>query len=442
MRKSAKILFSVSLAIMLIASFFAGFFTSKLTSINSSASSLDWFIDTVNKYYYFGNAQSGYKESGLAYIADKYLDQYSAYYSAQQYNQVIKSNAGSKSGIGVSYSYIENKGIYIAYVAGNSPAYKAGLRAGEFLKSGKFKDTEVEFKSSSDFSSNVSKLTDSDKMTLTATSGRVYEDIYKADYQASYTYLATKSTAWIFADSADKGLAMYEKKEQAISYLPDDMAYIRIDQFYGTAGLEFYSLIEKFNAYNCTSLIIDLRSNGGGYVSVMQAIAGSFAEGEKKLAMLAKDKYENEDAYYCERVTKKEQQVKKGTKVYVLANSGTASASEALIGVLVCYGYLEYKNIFLSSYSQEYIDWLKSTNQEIKNERSYGKGIMQSTYINNATGEALKLTTAKIFWPDKVTSIHDRGLTVAQGCTPIPADWQRTIPDTELKNAITHINNN
>lgn len=438
MKNSTKILFAVCAVFMLASSFLAGFFTSQLAG--NSSSSLDWFIDTVNKYYYFGNAEvKDYKETGLAYIADKYLDKYSAYYSAPQYQEVIKSNSGSKSGIGVSYSFISGKGIYIASVIGNSPAYKAGLRAGEFLKSGKFKDTEVEFKSSSDFITNVGALSDSDKITLTSTSGRVYDDIYKAEFTASYTYLATNSTAWIFKDSASKGLALYEEKSEAIPALPKDAAYIRIDQFYGTAALEFYALVEKFNAYNCSSLIIDLRSNGGGYLSVMQGISGSFSGGEKKLAVLAKDKYDNEECFYSEKVINSNQRIKQGVKVYVLANSGTASASEALIGALVCYGYLEYKNIFLSSYSDEYIQWLQKTGQEVKNERSYGKGIMQSTFTNRTTGEALKLTTAKIFWPDKTTSIHDVGLTVAQGCTPVPAAWSRTLPDDELLAAIDKI---
>ena len=46
-----------------------------------------------------------------------------------------------------------------------------------------------------------------------------------------------------------------------MDFLPDGFGYINISQFYGTAAKEFGVLVEKFNAANCTSMIIDLRSD-------------------------------------------------------------------------------------------------------------------------------------------------------------------------------------
>ncbi len=107
---------------------------------------------------------------------------------------------------------------------------------------------------------------------------------------------------------------------------------------------------------------------------------------------------------------------------------------------MVCYGALEYKNIFLSDYSAEYTDWLKSNKQEVKTAQSFGKGIMQSTFINQSTGEALKLTTAKIYWPDGKTCIHDVGLTEKDGCTVVKdVKWQHTKDDEELERVIDAI---
>ena len=45
--------------------------------------------------------------------------------------------------------------------------------------------------------------------------------------------------------------------------------------------------------------------------------------------------------------------------------------------------------------------------------KTYGKGIMQTTY-QLLSGGAFKLTTAKIYWPDKTTSIHGVGV-IADG---------------------------
>lgn len=435
MKKSVKIIISVLLAAVIAAAvFFGGYLTGKLTR-NAAVSSYEWFINTVDKYYYFGGAEQGYSDEGLSAIADKYLDRYSEYYTAEEYQDLLLSNSGSKSGIGISYSFVSGKGVYVASVTGNSPAYISGLRAGEWLESGGVNGEEVTFDSSADFKNLIDSAEENRDITLTAADGTEYV-VYKSQFTASYAYLCTNETAWVFKDSVDGGLALYEEPKEKISELPDGAAYINLSQFYGTAAAEFYRLAEKFNAYNCTSLILDLRSNGGGYVKVMQDIAGSFAGGAVKPAMYSSDKNGGEDRYDCAEVADAEYRIPESAEVYVLANSGTASASEALIGAMICYGVLDYENIFLSDYSEEYIAWLEATEQEVKTGRTYGKGIMQSTFVNNLTGEALKLTTAKIFWPDGETCIHDRGVTADDGCTLVKAAWQHTKGDEELKEVL------
>lgn len=423
--RAFKNLFTVVLAVI----------TAAVTLLSGcSLSSRNWFKSTIKTYYYYEVDDAAFKSGSLKEIAYNYLDAYSDYYTAEEYTDVLKSNAGSKSGFGFSYAYINGRGVYISSVTGNSPAYICGLRAGEYIVSGSVGDGEVEFSSSDDFRNFVSSAGENTVVNLNSYDGITYS-MLRAEYTASYAYMATCSTGWIFGDSADGGLALYEKTDEKISYLPEGFAYIKLSQFYGTAAGEFYSLIEKFKAQNCTSLILDLRSNGGGYVSVMQEIAYAFSGDTKQLAMLSRDKHGKEEKFYCTK-TDKSVTLPENTAVYVLANAGTASASEALIGAMVCYGDLTYNNIFLSDYSENYLNWLKESGQQIKNARSYGKGIMQSTFRNNMTGEALKLTTAQIYWPDGKTCIHDKGLTLSDGCTAVAAEWQHTKSDLELLTAV------
>ena len=80
----------------------------------------------------------------------------------------------------------------------------------------------------------------------------------------------------------------------------------------------------------------------------------------------------------------------------VLANKNTASASECLIGALLYYGDLLTKEKVILEEDATGVA------------KTYGKGIMQSTYILT-NGGAFKLTTAKIYWPDATTSIHGIG---------------------------------
>ncbi|MDE6001110.1 MAG: hypothetical protein K2G96_02165 [Clostridia bacterium] len=430
---------SVAVAVVVFAAAFtAGFFTHKLTR-SAPVSSYELALDTINKNYFYG-VDGDVTETALAAIALKYLDRYSEYYTAEEYKALVESNSGNKTGIGISYSFVEGKGIFINTVTGNSPAYKCGLRAGEFLTGGSTENAQKEFSSSKDFQELIDSAADGENISLTASDGASYT-VAKADYRASYTYMCTNETAWTFCDSADGGLALKESREEKMDFLPDGAAYINLSQFYGTAAEEFYVLVEKFNAESCTSLILDLRSDGGGYVNVMQKIAGCFSDGQVKTAMISRDKDGKEVDYKCPSVSV-DKRISKDVEVYVLANSGTASASEALMGAMICYEALRYENIFLSDYSDEYKAWLKESGQEVKTARTYGKGIMQTTFVNRTTHEALKLTTAQIYWPDGVTCIHDRGITEEDGCKTVAAEWVRTKDDKELKDAVQMIKAN
>ncbi|MDE6868338.1 MAG: hypothetical protein K2J83_04265 [Clostridia bacterium] len=431
-----NIVSAVVAVIIAVIAFTAGFFTRKCTQ-GSQLSSMEWALGIIEQNYYFGGSD-GLTDISLSAIANNYLDKYSEYYTAEEYAQTIASNQGAKSGIGISYSFVENKGILLNTVQGNSPAYKSGLRAGEYLVSGKSDGgEEITFSSSADFLTLLDGVRDGVPVKLTSSDSTVYE-VAKAAYTASYTTLYTNSSHWYFADAETGGLSLREEQTYEMSFLPDGFGYISISQFYGSAAKEFAVLVEKFNASGCTSMIIDLRSDGGGYVDLMCEIAGSFTGGRREAAMYAIDKHGNKEVYYC-IPAQESRRVPAGTSVYVLANSGTASASEALMGALICYGVLKYENIYLSDYSAEYLNWLYGLGQERKTAQTYGKGIMQSTFVNDNTGEALKLTTAQIYWPDGKTCIHDRGITVADGCKTVSADWVVSKGDAELKSAVEQI---
>lgn len=432
-KRIARSLIAAVIAVLISAAAFAAgcFFDTR--------SSREWMLDVIEKNYYFAfeGKDEDLSDMPLRDIANKYLDRYSEYYTAEEYAQTLASNEGSKSGIGISYSFVQDRGVFINTVIGNSPAYKSGLRAGEWLASGTLNGKTVNFSSSADFQELISGAADGEPVTLTATDGSTYK-VAKAEYTASYTAMYTNNSLWYFSDAAEGGLAAREERTYEMDFLPDGFAYISISQFYGSAAKEFGVLVEKFNAAGCTSMIIDLRSDGGGYVDLMQQIAGAFTNGQRKPAMFAHYKQGDKEAYYCKPMSAK-QRVPQDTTVYVLANSGTASASEALMGALICYGVLKYENIYLSDYGEDYINWLKNSGQEIKTAQTYGKGIMQSTFVNRKTGEALKLTTAQIFWPDGKTSIHERGITTADGCKTVEADWVITKGDPELQAAVQKI---
>lgn len=437
-KKIIKIVVACVIAVAIaVAGFLGGFFTSRAT-LSQSVSSYNWVIKTILENYYDDVNEQDLLNASLDGISGL-LDAYSDYYTAEEYAETENSNAGNKTGVGISYSFIPDgfyaagSGVYVEEVVGNSPAEHSGLKAGTFVQGAVCGDERVSFGSASDFSSFMNARAEGEKFTFVTDRGE-YE-LSRQAYVASYCSMSTSAATYSFSYDGDE--SSLNEREEGIEYLPQGAAYIKLDQFYGNAVSEFCSLMEKFNSLNCTSLVLDLRGNGGGYVDVMCGISGIFTGQLQDASRIACSAvYKNgRTENFSVKSAPSSSLLAAGTKVSVLADSGTASASEALIGVLVSAGVVDYGDIYLSDLSDGYLSF---TGTAAKNCRTYGKGIMQSTFKNYLTGEALKLTVAKIYWPNG-TCIHGVGLTEEDGCKTVKAEWDVTYGDEQLAAAVAAI---
>lgn len=403
-----------------------------------------WARKIIDAYYYKDiNPDAEYNGSVKDFVRDN-LDIYSAYYTADEYDAVIASNSGKKSGIGVSFRYVGEgvhplglQGVLVENVVGNSNAYYSGLKVGEVIRSATVDGETTPFDSTESFSSLISGTADGKTITLHCDRHPEGHEVCKSEYTSSYCSMATSEAAYSVIYSG--GEMHITEGAEGIAALPEGAAYLRLDQFYGNAANEIAELIKKYNALGCTSLILDLRRNGGGYVSVMQDIAAVFVGALPQYyenAMYAVYKNNSREAFPVNKNFRKDSRLAAGTRVNVLADNGTASASEALLGVLVDNEVIDYSNVYVSDFSEQYLD---ASGTAAKNRRTYGKGIMQTTYTNRLTGDALKLTTARIFWPKGETCIHDRGLAASDGCKTVPTEWCVTYGDTQLNSAISMI---
>ncbi len=401
--------------------------------------SYDWIISTIVQNYYYdiplAELHEGIMQGGVSSV----LDIYSDYYTKEEYAKVLASNSGNKDGIGVSYSFIPEgvtqmgSGVYVSSVVGGSPAYESGLRKGTFVEAVQAGEERVELHSSEDFSGFVSSMPFGEDFTLITDRGDFV--MHTANYTASYCTLSTSQKTYSFAYS--KGVRRTVEEDEGLSCLPEGAAYLRLDQFYGNAVSEFAELIRIYNdVEKCTSLILDLRGNGGGYVDVMCGISGIFAGQLNKTGSCAMTaRYKNgSSTIFPISPADATRTFPAGGKMSVLADNGTASASEALIGVLISLGVIDYGDVYISDFPDNYLEF---SHTQLKDCRTYGKGIMQSSFSNRDTGEVLKLTTAKIYWPNG-TCIHDVGLT-AENCPTVAADWNVTYSDEQLSRAVAVI---
>lgn len=431
MKKSLfKILFSLIVSAVLSLCVLCG------CNNTSPTSSYDWIIKTISRYYYEDIPEQTLHQSVMEGGLSSVLDMYSAYYTKEQYAQIYASNSGSRSGVGVTYQYLpegvnsRGSGVLITDVSGGSPANASGLKAGTFVSGVSCNGESKNISSAADFSSFIQSKATGEKFTLLTDRGE-YE-MSKQEYTASY---CTMSTAHITYSISYQGGNMTVNEGKGIDYLPEGAAYLKLDQFYGNAVGEFETLMAKYNAENCTSLILDLRQDGGGYVEVMRGISGIFTAQLGKsgsVAMYGVYKNGRRDNFTVGSISDSRCTFPAGGKLSILADNGTASASEALIGALISYGVLDYSDVYISDFSQSYLDF---TGTASKNCKTYGKGIMQTTFENHSTHEVLKLTTAKIYWPNG-TCIHGTGLNEEMGCKTLKTDWCATYGDEQLASAV------
>ena len=213
----------------------------------------------------------------------------------------------------------------------------------------------------------------------------------------------------------EKSECLYRDNEQALRFLgetpsavsvggiaglPDDTAYLRVDEFYGRAAAEAGRCLSYFKNSKKSRLILDLRSNGGGYLQTFLDLAAYFlrgAAGSRPFAAEARYKSGRTEKYYASGNFYGDY-FGEDAEIYLLADENTASASECFIGALISYETLPYSHIYL---------------RKGETARTYGKGIMQMHYTD-PNGNVLKLTTAEIFWPNG-KSIHGVGVTEQDG---------------------------
>ncbi|MBR5669845.1 S41 family peptidase [Candidatus Saccharibacteria bacterium] len=121
----------------------------------------------------------------------------------------------------------------------------------------------------------------------------------------------------------------------------------------------------------CDKYIIDLRGNGGGYVSAAKEVASLWLDGKLVVEQRSSNGVYDEKTY-----SDRGQAILAGKKTIVLVNGSTASASEIVAGALK--------------------DYEMAT---ILGEKTYGKGSVQALE-NFLSGEMLRVTVAKWYTPN------------------------------------------
>lgn len=328
----------------------------------SSLALLDrYFVDSVDI--------KRLSRTGLDHMLQS-LDPYTEYYSAEDNDKLRLMTTGAYGGIGAVISPRPDSAVMINEPMEGMPASKAGLRAGDVILEVDGKDFR---KSSVDKVSAALKGTPGSKILLL-----------------------------IQRPGEAKPRRIEFKREQVtINPVPyygvvgGKTGYIALTSFPNTASSEvkkaFLELKEK---HGITSLVLDLRDNGGGLIDEAIRLVNFFVPaGEVVVTTRGRLGRKQESIY---RTTEKPLDTQ--IPLVVLINEASASASEIVSGALQ--------------------DMDRAV---ILGAKSYGKGLVQTTMRLPYDG-TIKLTTAKYYIPSGrcIQRINYQAAREGKGVTVLP----------------------
>jgi carboxyl-terminal processing protease len=387
----SKNVFFFTIAIVAVVGFIAGTRSNEILAavgpvlgFKVSADTLD--LEAVQKT--FQNLKANYDgtldEQKLIDGASRGLvaaagDQYTVFMDAKEsaaFNDDLSGNIGG--GVGAEIGTRSGKPTVLRVLAGN-PAEKAGMLAGDVI-------TAVNDESASSWT--ASETADKIRGDVGTT---VKVAVKRGDDAKEFTL--TRATV---------------NNPSVQSSVENGVGRLTITRFDDETGNLARKAAQSFKQQNVKSVILDLRDNGGGYLTAAQDVAGLWLDDQVVVS-------ERTGGKVTEELKSGSDTVLAGIPTVVLVNGSSASASEIVAGALQ-----DHKAATLIG------------------EKTFGKGTVQKV-IDLGAGTTLKVTIARWYTPNG-KNITKEGITPDQkvGMTAADVDAGK---DPQLEAARKHLAN-
>jgi carboxyl-terminal processing protease len=284
-------------------------------------------------------------------------DPYTLYFNAKEASDFNNDLTGSiGGGIGVELS-LRNDQITVIRVLADNPAEKAGLAVGDVLM--KINDTAV------------------------ASTDSINDIVGKIRGDAGTT---VKISVLRGTETKDFTITRAEVTNPSVySSVSDGIGIMTITRFDDQTGQLARASAQTFKSRNVKAVILDLRGNGGGYLTAAQDVVGLW-ESNKTVVT------EKTNGKVVDQLKSGTDAILSGLPTVVLVNSSSASASEITAGALQDYG-----------------------TAKLVGEKTFGKGSVQQL-IGLPGGAQLKVTIARWYTPNG-KNINKEGITPDKAVT-------------------------
>ena len=285
------------------------------------------------------------------------LDPHSTFLNEKDFKDLKIGAKGEFGGLGIEVT-MENGFVKVITPIDDTPAYKAGVKAGDLI-------IEIDSKPVKGLSLN---------QAVDLMRGKVGKPIL-------LTIAREGESGPIDIKIIRAKIKVKSVKHEIID---DEYGYIRISSFQNKTGKNLYDAISKLNEKtkdNIKGFVIDMRNNPGGVLGAAVDVSDAFIKGKKKLVFTKGKKANAVDEYFSNNTDLAE-----GKPIVVLINGGSASASEIVAGALQ-----DHKRAI------------------IMGTQSFGKGSVQ-TILPITSKTAVKITTARYYTPNG-RSIQAKGIT-------------------------------
>jgi carboxyl-terminal processing protease len=296
----------------------------------------DHYVDTINP--------TDFEDKTINAILNE-LDPHSAYIPVKKYQAVEEDMQGSFSGIGVQFNIIDDSIVVISPISGG-PSERLGIQSGDRIISVEKEDVA----NTGIKNEGVIKRLRGDKGSI------VNITIKRRGQTGLIPFAITRDDIPLY--SVDAGIM-----------LKDNIGYIKVNRFAATTYDEMMQKVNILQKSGMEKLILDLRGNPGGYLHIANQMCDEFLK-DGELIVFTKGRKRSREETFASKKGQLE-----NTRVIVLIDEGSASASEIVSGALQ-----------------------DNDRGIIIGRRSFGKGLVQEQIPMN-DGSAIRLTTQRYYTP-------------------------------------------